>query len=54
VPLSKVSLYRGTSPIPSLADIDPDDPRCDLNARYVAASRARLRLFVFAKGNWRG
>ncbi len=35
-----------------LLDIDPQDPRCSRNARYVAASRARHRLFVFAKGDW--
>ncbi len=35
-----------------LADIDPTDPRCDVSARYVAASRARHRLYVFAKGDW--
>ena len=35
-----------------LADIDPSDPRCDVNARYVAASRACHRLYVFERGNW--
>lgn len=35
-------------------DIDPEDPRCDRNARYVAASRAKHRLFVFEKGDWLG
>ena len=37
---------------PPVTDIDPTDPRCNLNARYVAASRARHRLYVFAKGDW--
>ena len=35
-----------------LADIDPDDARCDVHSRYVAASRASHRLYVFQKGNW--
>jgi hypothetical protein len=36
-----------------LADVDPADERCDRRARYVAASRARHALYVFAKGDWR-
>ena len=35
-----------------MLDIDPEDERCGLNARYVAASRARHRLHVFARGDW--
>ena len=35
-----------------LADIDPNDERCNRNARYVAASRAKLRLYVYATGDW--
>jgi len=35
-----------------LADVDPADPRCGVRARYVAASRARHVLHVFAKGDW--
>lgn len=35
-----------------MINIDPDDERCNRNARYVAASRARHRLYVFARGNW--
>jgi hypothetical protein len=35
-----------------MLDVDPDDPNCSVNARYVAASRARHRLYVFSKGNW--
>lgn len=35
-----------------LVDVDPDDPRCDRRARYVAASRARHVLHVWAKGDW--
>ena len=35
-----------------LLDLKPDDVRCSRAARYVAASRARHRLYVFAEGNW--
>ena len=50
-----IGAFKGLeSDVLILADIDPGDPRCALNARYVAASRARHRLFVFSKGNWRG
>ena len=35
-----------------LIDVDPDDPRCSPNARYVAASRAISRLHIFEKGHW--
>lgn len=35
-----------------LLDIDPSDPRCSRNARYVASSRARQVLHVFARGDW--
>ena len=35
-----------------LLDIDPADERCSAGARYVAASRACHRLYVFQKGNW--
>lgn len=35
-----------------LLDVDPADPRCFRNARYVASSRARQLLHVFAKGDW--
>jgi hypothetical protein len=35
-----------------LVDVDPEDERCTRQARYVAASRARYLLHVFAKGNW--
>ena len=50
-----IGAFKGLeSDVLILADIDPEDPRCDLNARYVAASRARHRLYVFSKGDWRG
>ncbi len=35
-----------------MIDIAPGDERCSRNARYVAASRACHRLYVFARGNW--
>ncbi|MBM4371988.1 MAG: AAA family ATPase [Deltaproteobacteria bacterium] len=35
-----------------LCDVDPADPRCNRNARYVAASRARHALLVLARGDW--
>lgn len=37
-----------------LVDIDPADERCDRPARYVAVSRARHVLHVWAKGGWVG
>ncbi len=37
-----------------LADVDPDHERCSVNARYVAASRAVNRLFVFEASDWLG
>jgi len=36
------------------ADVDPDHPRCSPNARYVAASRAVNRLYVFETSDWLG
>ncbi len=35
-----------------LLDVDPKDQRCGRRERYVAASRARHRLFVSTKGDW--
>jgi hypothetical protein len=35
-----------------LVDVDPDDERCGVNARYVAASRAKHRLHVYENGHW--
>lgn len=37
-----------------LVDVDPDDPRCSANARYVAGSRAIHRLYVFEEDHWLG
>jgi superfamily I DNA and RNA helicase len=49
-----IGSFKGLeSDVVIFADVDPKDPRCERNARYVAASRARHRLYVFAKGNWR-
>jgi len=49
-----VGAFKGLeSDVIIYADVDPDDPLCGRNARYVAASRARHRLYVYAKGNWR-
>ena len=48
-----IGRFKGLeSDVVILLDVDPDDERCDRHARYVAASRARHRLFVFAKGDW--
>ncbi|MCP4196769.1 MAG: AAA family ATPase [Proteobacteria bacterium] len=50
-----ISAYKGLeSDVVIMADIDPDDPLCNRNARYVAASRARRQLYVFSKGDWLG
>ena len=49
-----VGAFKGLeSDVIIYADVDPDDPLCGRNARYVAASRARHRLYVFSKGNWK-
>ncbi|MFP4599466.1 MAG: NERD domain-containing protein [Persicimonas sp.] len=48
-----ISAFKGMeADIVILADVDPDDERCTADHRYVAASRAKLRLHVFEKGNW--
>jgi hypothetical protein len=48
-----IGRFKGLeSDVVIMFDVDPDDPRCDRHARYVAASRARHRLYVFAKGDW--
>ena len=45
-----ISAFKGLeSDVLILADIDPEDSRCDRNARYVAASRAKSRLYVFGR-----
>ena len=35
-------------------DVDPEDERCSPNDRYVAASRAVHRLYIFEKSHWLG
>jgi hypothetical protein len=52
---SSISAFKGLeADVVIMADIDPDDPLCNRNARYTAASRARLQLYVFSKGDWLG
>ena len=52
---STISGFKGLeSDVVVLVDIDPDDERCSRGARYVAASRARSKLVVFARGEWEG
>lgn len=47
-----ISGFKGLeAEIVIMVSIDPKDVRCSVNARYVGASRARHRLYVFAKGN---
>ena len=48
-----VSGFKGLeADVVVLADVDPEDERCSRNWRYVAASRAKHRLFVLEKGHW--
>jgi DNA helicase IV len=48
-----IGRFKGLeSDVVIMLDVDPEDPRCDRHARYVAASRARHRLYVFEKGDW--
>jgi hypothetical protein len=48
-----IGAFKGLeSDVVILLDIDPEDPRSDRRARYVGASRAKLSLHVFAKGDW--
>jgi superfamily I DNA/RNA helicase len=48
-----IGAFKGLeSDVIILVDVDPDDARCDRRARYVAASRAKLALHVFARGDW--
>lgn len=50
-----IGRYKGLeSDVILLVDIDATDERCDRPARYVAASRARHVLHVWAKGDWVG
>ncbi|MEZ4459422.1 MAG: AAA family ATPase [bacterium] len=48
-----ISGFKGLeSDVVFLLDIDPTHERCTRHARYVGASRACLRLYVFEKANW--
>ena len=48
-----IGRFKGLeSDIVILADMDPEDIRCNLNARYVATSRARQVLHEFWKRPW--
>ena len=48
-----ISSFKGLeADVVILADIDPSDARCGRRVRYVAASRARHRLFVLTRGDW--
>jgi hypothetical protein len=50
---TSISGFKGLeADVVIITDVDPKDARCTQKARYVAASRARNRLYVFAKGNW--
>ncbi len=50
---TSISGFKGLeSDIVFMLDIDPEHERCSNRARYVGASRACLRLYVFEKGNW--
>ncbi|MFU8805231.1 MAG: ATP-binding domain-containing protein, partial [Bradymonadaceae bacterium] len=50
-----ISGFKGLeAEIVIMLSIDPSDERSSGNARYVGASRARHRLYVFAKGDWLG
>ena len=52
---TSIGAFRGPdSGVVIMLDVDPADPRCGVNARNVAASRARHRLHVFATGDWPG
>ncbi|MCU0664448.1 MAG: AAA family ATPase [Myxococcota bacterium] len=51
--VSSIGAFKGLeADVIILLDLVPDDPRADRTARYVAASRARHRLYVFSKGEF--
>ena len=48
-----IGKFKGLeSDVVIFADIDPEDDRCNANARYVAMSRGRQVLHEFWKGEW--
>ncbi|MDD5306023.1 MAG: NERD domain-containing protein/DEAD/DEAH box helicase [Deltaproteobacteria bacterium] len=48
---STIGAYKGLeSDVVILLDLEPEDPRSNQNARYVAASRSRHALYVLCKG----
>ena len=48
-----IGKFKGLeSDIVIFADIDPEDKRCNVNARYVAVSRGRQILHEFWKREW--
>ena len=48
-----IGAFKGLeSDVLILVDMDPSDPRCDRNARYVAVSRCRHLLYVYTRGDW--
>lgn len=50
---SSISGFKGLeAEVVIMLDVNAEDERCSVNARYVGASRARNRLYVFAKGDW--
>jgi len=50
---SSIGSFKGLErDIIIFADVDSDHERCSVNARYVAASRAVNRLFVFEASDW--
>ncbi len=50
---SSIGAFKGLErDVVVFADVDPDHPRCSPKARYVAASRAVHRLYVFETSDW--
>lgn len=51
---STIGAFKGLeSDVVIVIDVNPEDPRCGRRSRYVAASRARHRLYVFSTCDWR-
>jgi DNA helicase IV len=48
-----ISAFKGLeADVVVLLDLDPEDPRSSREARYVAATRARHRLYVIGATDW--